>query len=366
PYATTSYAYDVLGNLTTVTDAQGNRSTMQYDTLSRKISMHDPDMGEWSYEYDANGNLIQQIDAKSQQIHYHYDALNRRLQKDYGSRKALGAGDVVYTYDGSTHHRKGRLHQVDDVSGTTTFFYDSRGRVTRTDQVVEGVTYTTQTSYDGVDRVRALTYPDNTTLTQTYNGPQLEEVKEGPVVYARYGGYNALGQPSTLTHANGVTTSYSYDPTNFRLTSLTTVNGATVLQDVGYIFDHGGNVTALTDPTQGNQTFGYDALDRLTSATGTYGTLTYTYNAIGNLLNNSRVGAFTYSASGPTSVRPHAVETAGGQTYLYDRNGNQVAGDGRIIAYDAENRPVNITTGDSESVPVLFTVLLAGKGEGTV
>jgi YD repeat-containing protein len=43
-YSTTNYKYDVLGNLTTV-DAEGVKTTMRYDTLSRKIAMSDPDMG---------------------------------------------------------------------------------------------------------------------------------------------------------------------------------------------------------------------------------------------------------------------------------------------------------------------------------
>ncbi len=64
------------------------------------------------------------------------------------------------------------------------------------------------------------------------------------------------------------------------------------------------------------QRFTYDALDRVISATVT-GALTgtynhsYTYNAIGNLTSTSRLGNYTYPASGPTSVRPHAVTSAG-------------------------------------------------------
>jgi YD repeat-containing protein len=46
PYATTTYQYDTLGNLLSVTDAKGNVTTMSYDTLSRKTAMHDPDMGD--------------------------------------------------------------------------------------------------------------------------------------------------------------------------------------------------------------------------------------------------------------------------------------------------------------------------------
>ena len=110
PYATTTSVYDSLGNLVSLTDAKGNVSTMQYDTLSRKIAMHDPDMGNWTYAYDAAGNLTQQTDAKGQTILFQYDVLNRRVLKDY-----VGAGNVVYTYDGATFFRQGRLQKVQDM-----------------------------------------------------------------------------------------------------------------------------------------------------------------------------------------------------------------------------------------------------------
>jgi RHS repeat-associated protein len=342
PYATTTYAYDVLGNLKTLTDAKGNQSTMVYDTLSRKTSMHDPDMGDWTYQYDANGNLTLQTDAKTQQIHFQYDALNRRVQKDYGTQKTLGSGDVVYTYDGTTNNRKGRLQQVDDASGTTTFYYDITGRVTKTDKVVDSITYTTQSAYDGLGRVTSLTYPNSSTVTQTYNGPQLQSVQEGTTTYASYSGFNALGQPSTLTLGNGVVTDYTYDAQNFRLKTLKTEKGTTVLQDLGYTFDSGGNVTTLTDTVHGTQTFNYDDLDRLTSATGGYGTVTYSYNEIGNMLSKSNVGTYAYPTSGSSSVRPHAVSSDGTNTYTYDANGNMILGAGRIITYDYENRPDSV------------------------
>ena len=101
------------------------------------------------------------------------------MQKDYGTQKTLGSGDVVYTYDGTTNNRTGRLQQVNDASGTTTFYYDSTGRVTKTDKVVDSTTYTTQSAYDGLGRVTSLTYPNSSTVTHTYNGPQLASVQEG-------------------------------------------------------------------------------------------------------------------------------------------------------------------------------------------
>ena len=354
PYATTTYGYDVLGNLTGVTDAKGNVLTLAYDTLSRTTRVDDPDMGAWTYRYDANGHLIEQTDAKNQSIYYQYDALNRRVQKDYRTQKTLEAGDVVYTYDGHTDNRQGRLSQVQDVSGTMTYSYDAMGRVTRTDQVVDGVTYTTQRVYDGSGRLTTLTYPDHSVVTHTYNGPQLKEVTGGNEVYARFEGYNAQGQPGTLTHANGVTTTYTYDPQNFRLKTLTSLKGAAEIQALGYGYDAVGNVNVLTDAQHGQQIFGYDVFNRLMTATGSYGTLTYSYNEIGNMVSNSQVGAYTYPASGANSVRPHAVTSAGAHHYTYDANGNLLAGANRSLIYDAENRPTRITVSGESPTTLVY------------
>ncbi len=71
---------------------------------------------------------------------------------------------------------------------------------------------------------------------------------------------------------------------------------------------------------------------------GAYGTISYTYNQIGNLLTNSKVGTYTYNASGTNSTRPHAVTrtrlTTGTETttitYSYDANGNLSGADAHL------------------------------------
>jgi RHS repeat-associated protein len=311
-YSTTQYQYDVLGNLRFVTDTESNQSEMRYDELSRKVFMDDPDMGQWTYAYDTVGNLILQTDAKSQQIHFQYDALNRQVQKDFDTQKTLGSGDVVYTFDGATSNGIGRLTNVSDSSGTSTFFYDIAGRGIQTDKVIDGITYTTQSVYDGLGRITTLTYPDNSIVTHTYNGPQLESVQEGATTYVSYAGFNALGQPATVTYGNGVATTYTYDPQNFRLATLKTVKGTTTLQDLGYSFDPGGNVTAITNPIHGNQAFVYDDLNRLLSATGmTASPSTFSYDKIGNMLSNSRIGNYNYADGAQTA----SVETQESNAY---------------------------------------------------
>lgn len=336
PYGTTRNQYDVTGNLRYVTDARSNQTEMRYDSLSRKTFMHDPDMGNWTYTYDVGGNLTRQTDAKGQDIFFRYDALNRRRQKDYGTQKVLGSGDVVYTYDGVTSYGKGRLTSVQDPSGTTTFYYDSVGRPRRSDKIINGSTYITQSTFDLQGRVTSVTYPDASVVTNEYNGSLLKRVYEGSTNYIQYAGYDPLGQPGTLTFGNAVVTNYTYSNSqnaicpqqHFRMCTIKTTRSTSTYQDLQYTYDSGGNITAIIDSVNGNQTLGYDAINRLTSAVGPDGTVNYVYNSIGNLLDNSQIGTYFYPSSGNFSVRPHAVFTAGPNTYNYDNNGNMTNGAG--------------------------------------
>ncbi|MCX5723654.1 MAG: FG-GAP-like repeat-containing protein [Nitrospirae bacterium] len=370
-YATTTYQSDLLGNLLSVTDTKGNVSAMTYDTLGRKRTMHDPDMGNWSYAYDANGNLVQQTDAKGQVLCFVYDALNRRTQKNYGTTsQACGANTVVYAYDETGSNRKGRLTQVTDPAQSVTFQYDSRGRITQTAKTLDGSTYTTSSTYDGLGRLTSVSYPTNpsTTVTYTYDGPQLKQVSEGATTYVTYGGWNALGQPATSTFGNGVVTINTYANMNnaactqqtFRLCTLKTQKGTNPLyQDFRYDYEANGNVWNIYDGTvadnAGDQHFSYDDLDRLTLANGPYGasganaSLLYQYDEIGNLTLNSQLSPnpYGYPASGPSSVQPHAVTTAGANSYTYDANGNMTGGAGRTYTWNPENKPLTITQGET-------------------
>ncbi|MDH4098986.1 MAG: FG-GAP-like repeat-containing protein [Nitrospirota bacterium] len=340
-YATTNYQYDVMGNLRGTTDAKGNQSVINYDTLGRKTSMNDPDMGSWTYAYDANGNLTTQTDAKGQTITFAYDALNRITLKDYPA----GAGtDAVYTYDETTStNGKGRLTTLTDASGTSKYWYDAMGRATKSTRTIDSVAYTTETTYDALSRITSVKYPDNETVTYSYDtGGNLSQIGS----YGTYAGYNALGQASTITYANGVTTTYQYLSTNNRLYSITTGIGTRGLMNTSYAYDNVGNILGITDYLDSgrNQTFGYDHLNRLTQAASTaYGTLSYGYNEIGNMTAKEGV-IYTYPANG--SARPHAVTaTSDGKSYAYDNNGNMTTDGLRTIAYDYDNMPSSVTLG---------------------
>ena len=93
---------------------------------------------------------------------------------------------------------------------------------------------------------------------------------------------------------------------------------ANTLLKNSYSYDSVGNITSINDSIWGEtQTFGYDSLYRLTSASATGGLAdyneTYQYDAsTGNLVNKNGL-ALTYPA--PSGSRPHAVTSAGSNTY---------------------------------------------------
>ncbi|MDA8239073.1 MAG: FG-GAP-like repeat-containing protein, partial [Nitrospiraceae bacterium] len=342
-YATTTYVYDALGNLTDVWDARSNHTQIHYDSLSRKDWMSDPDMGYWQYGYDANGNLTSQSDAKSQNIQFHYDEINRIQWKQYMS--CASCTDVHHTYDEIwSTNSKGRLTTVTDASGMQKFYYDKLGRVTTTIKTVDSINYTIETSYDSLGRTESITYPDGEIVYYTYDdGGNLTNVSN-IINFSGYSAFNALGQPTYTAYGNGVLTTYQYYPSNNRLYSITTSSSAG-LQNIAYGYDNAGNVTGITDYLDGSrtQTFVYDELNRIKTATSTgYGTISYQYDQIGNITSNSRVGTYAYWKD-YFGTKPHAVYIAGSNTYQYDPNGNMYSGGGRSITYDFDNRPVSMT-----------------------
>ena len=116
-------------------------------------------------------------------------------------------------------------------------------------------------------------------------------------------GYDAAGNRTSLNHPNGAKIVYTYLNNNWLGTITHKKAGGTTFDTLTYAYDANGNRTTLTDYT-GTTAFGYDALNRLSSAAypGTYGTWSWAYDAVGNRLTQN--------------------STSGQTTYGYDANGN--------------------------------------------
>jgi len=388
----TQYAYDPLGNLTQITDAQNNVKTFEYDALSRKTALNDPDRGRMDYTYDPAGNLIETEDNKGQTIVYTYDGANRPLTEDFLDA-AMIVPDVAFHYDAPSpgypfaDNTKGRLAWVEDLSGGAFFSYDARGNTAWSVKRIafQGSTldFRSEADYDALGRVTAATFPDGDRVEYTYNNRSLLESIPGIVSAIDY---LPSGQPGAYSYANGLTTTYSYDPRN-RLTHLVTDRTAPTgspIQDLTYTFDGVSNITQIADarilppdsPRNASQNFQYDDLYRLTRAEGPgYGAITFQYDRIGNLTSKKspdlpnpehidddliNLGAVTSGGAAGTSGResrspgdppgPHAVTgTDSGLAFDYDDNGNMTDHAGDAYEWDFKDRLIRTTTPEGVS-----------------
>jgi len=357
----TNYEYDIQGNLLKTIDAQDNVIQISYDSFGRKTSMDDPDMGVWSYNYDEVGNLVSQTDAKGQIIEFEYDIINRLIQKDFPNSPQAQA--VVYTYDDTDKDNCiGRLSRVEDSFGQTEFFYDKLGREIKSIKTVDSTNYTVERTYDILDRLTTLKYPDGEVVNYTYdtNSGNLETVT-GLSNYVEDITYDAQGKIKDISYGNNTQTDYTYG-NDLRLSQILTQNQTETLQELHYDFDKNGNLTTLTDNLRSNiRTFSYDDLDRLTQAqnipnqSGSYTTFNYQYDSIGNMTYKSDLGVMEYGQG----AGPHAVTAAAAAySYSYDANGNMIEGKNKLMSYDSENRLIEL----NESGIITTTFVYDGDG----
>ncbi len=320
-----------------------NVTTMKYDALGRKTEMNDPDMGRWYYYYDTAGNLIAQVDARNQASNFYYDALNRLRGKTYATTTTpatyarpadpgYSGYAVKYYYDESGYgYSKGYRTRTVDANTNTAWTYNARGRVTQESKTISGNQFYTTYTYDALDRVVTMTYPDGEVVQSTYNAAgqpaSLRSTTYNNYPYVNSATYNARGQQLTLGYGNSLTTAYDYydgagEPFSMRLQHLTVSSDRL---DLTYQYDAVGNVTRLQDQSAAiseTLTFTYDALDRLLTVRGAYNA-TYVYNTIGNLTSSTDLGTLYYLAP----AHAHAATHVGGTLathlkYTYDANGS--------------------------------------------
>ena len=338
----TQYGYNGLDALTSVTDPRSLVTGYTVDGLGNLSQQASPDTGTTTNTYDAAGNLLTQTDAKSQTTAYTYDALNRVTQITFhdGSKQ-------VYVYDQNTNGI-GRLSSITErdpanaVTNQTSYAYDSHGRVAAIATAHGGVTHTLGYSYDSSGRLSGMTYPSGRTITYGFDAlgrvNQVSTTKAGQTQTVVSGvAYHPFGGVKGYTLGNGQTYARSIDLdgriASYTLGTKTFALGYDAASRIEFISD-------LLEPVNVN-TYGYDALDRLTSATTPGVPYAYGYDAVGNRTSktvSAATEAYTYS---PTSNR---IATVGTRSFNFDANGSTMADGNNTYAYDTRGRMVQATS----------------------
>jgi len=306
---TTQFGYDSYGDISSVTDANGNTTTETFDALRRLLTVTAPIAGiSTAYSYFPDGmvktmtrnaaapEITQYTYTLTDQVSVVTDPLGNTVTTTYDQddRKqtvtsqvtAVQNRQLTYSYDALS-----RLYQMSDTTagspGTAleTHAYSANSNETGfTDADGHQMTYL----HDGLDRRIQTTYPDTSAEMYTHdpNGNILQKTaRSGQTIAYTYDALNRLAGKNGAGEAGGAVT-FGYDYTGLLLQALDGTS-ATPYQ-MGY--DTAGRPISYTDQQGRNTQVQLDAVGnrtRLQWPAGTNGAgsyfVTYAYDALNRM-----------------------------------------------------------------------------------
>jgi len=339
----TTYQYDINGNRIQVTAANGATTTFSYDSFNQLTSENSPDRGQTSYDYDISGNRIQITDANSNIKNTVYDDLNRKTQESWQGSPEL---TINYTYD-SCDNGIGKLCQVEDASGHTSYQYNTVGLVTQKQQNIQDTVLTQQFSYTNDQKLQSQIYPSGTEISYSYNEDQLKTISINNETFIQNIQYDAANRITGWQWADNTQYSKSYDP-NGRLKTFTLGNSQRTLE-----YDETNNIIGWTDENSDEyKLFGYDALNRINdynknlaiadqnTADEILQNQSFSYDENGNRTQLVEDG--TSSTSYQIKENSNRLIAIDNNAREYDNNGNLINDGEHTYQYDARNRLTSV------------------------
>jgi len=193
--------------------------------------------------------------------------------------------------------------------------YDGMGRPYQVTRCQDEGCYSMGMSYDPAGREKQLTYPDGEVVTYSYDDAGR---LSSAVPYVDSLQYSSTNQLVSEWFGNDTSLTNTYDPQRLWLnTAAVTNNAGASLYSASYTHDPAARLCSqtITNPTAVTTAFKYDSLNRLVDASSTTDpslNQSWTYNEIGNMTFNSKVGPYRYDAT----HHVHALTTTGGITAL--------------------------------------------------
>jgi len=303
------------------------------------------------YTYDSiNGiDLIAVTNALNVQVlsngyaGYHvvltnYDALNQMTVYRTNANQqitsiAFSSGLIstnVYESDGwlATNYSYEIVGGGTNYFGSNIFTYANDLVLTHTD----ARSLTTTSTWDNLQRLIKMTYPDSTFVTNTYTNLDLAQTVDRMGFSTSYG-YDSMRRLVAETNANSVVTRYGYCSCG-SLNSITNAFGTSVQTVTQFSYDNQGNRTYTLYPGSYSVTSVYDSLKRITNVTDSAGV------SVTNWFNNQ---GLQYAASN------YFGQVFNFRFDILDRTTNSVDANGVTITntYDNLNRVLTRTYPDT-------------------
>jgi RHS repeat-associated protein len=331
-----------------------------------------PDSGTTDTVYNALGLPTQITDGRGVVTNLTYDNAGRLLTKQY---PAATYENLTYIWDDTAGGNKGisRLTSVGDANGTLAWKYDALGRKVMESRTTSGTAYGSTYGYDADGNVVQIADPTGHIISYTRDllgritAISWQAGPGGTVLPIITGvTYQPFGAVASISYANGLTLSRTYDQ-DYRLTRTLVEYAPThvVYMSRRYTYD-GVNLTAIADDVTAarNESYAYTFSNRLSEGDGLWGILTWGYDGVGNRtsqqLGSATASAFNY----PSTNNKLASVTQGATTlraFTHDGGGNITqdvhGGVTQDNIYNARGRLAQVFIGGSEVASYSYDAL---------
>ena len=303
----TSYVYDNLGNLWSVTDTLGNTTEFRYDEWNRPLAITRSAVNagipvtQYSYTPDHYGWVSRVTDPAGRTSEQQTDFLGR---VQYTAAPAV---DGVRPITWNEYYADGLLQgDIDTLGNRTDYSYDARARMVEVHAPDPGTGQhgrpLTSFDFDAANQLTSVTDPLNRTTfyrydnlgrleQQTLPNRDLSDGQAAPTMHYRYDAFDHLLEQ---TDACGNTTQYRYDQL-FRLVEQISPPhpyGARGRPTTRYAYNLASKLESVTDAEGRTTEYRYDELGRLAQTTAPdpdgsgpelAAATEYQYDAMGNL-----------------------------------------------------------------------------------
>lgn len=252
------FDYNLTGQLTAFTDQDGLETLYSYDGGGRLASKTAPGGATTSYTYDSAGRLLASILPDASEVTNTYDDANRLIEQAFS---AAGATSVEFSYDDN-----GRRTEMTDATGTSTYGYDSDGRLT---SQANGAGGSILYSYTDGGLLDSLTYPGGRVVEYSYTPNGLMASVEDWDSNVTSFTWTEDSQLESQSSPNGLVQGYDYDAAG-RPTDISVSGPSGVLAEYGYTYSEVGSLVSstTTDPifSAATWSYSYDEQDKITTS----------------------------------------------------------------------------------------------------